>query len=159
MKAFNKANDWFDLWLSKLSDHLDRISLRERIMVITAAIVVVVAIIGSSLWKMHHEANKQQLRLTELKDNLLWMQTNVVSMKTADDLNLSVTDKIQRVSQQQSISVASQQVGTQIQIVAEHQNYSILANFLTQLVQMGLSIEKLELNKDGQQIKLTATVK
>ena len=39
-----------------------------------------------------------------------------------------------------------------------HENYSVLANFLTQLAQMGLSIEKMELNNEAGQIKLTATV-
>ncbi len=159
MKLFNKTHDWFDLWLDKLSENLERISLRERIMVICASIIVVVAIIGASLWKMNQAADFQQSRLTQLKDDLVWMQTNVATMKPADDLNLTTADKIQRVSQQQGISVASQQMGDAMQIIAEHQNYSILANFLTQLAQMGLSIEKLELNKVGEQIKLTANVK
>lgn len=159
MKIFNTTEDWFDVLLDKLNNHLDRMSLREKWMVIVCAIVVIVAIIGGSLWKMHSLAESQQLRLTELKENLVWMQTNVATMKPADDLSLSAVDKIQRISQQQGISVASQQMGEQIQIVAEHQQYSVLANLLTQLAQMGLSIEKLELNKVGEQIKLTATVK
>ena len=62
------------------------------------------------------------------------------------------------MAQQQGLSVASQQVGEQLQIVAQHQNYAVLANFLTQAAQMGVSLEKLELVKDGAQIKLTATV-
>ena len=110
MKLFNKTHDWFDLWLDKLSDNLERISLRERIMVICASIIVVVAIIGASLWKMNQAADFQQSRLTQLKDDLVWMQTNVATMKPADDLNLTTADKIQRVSQQQGISVASQQM-------------------------------------------------
>ncbi len=39
-----------------------------------------------------------------------------------------------------------------------HENYAILANFLTQLVQMGLSIEKMELSSEAGQVKLTASV-
>lgn len=158
MKALDKVQDKFDAWFERVGEYLDRLTLRERIMVIVATVVVVIAVIGASLWKMNSSAQFQQQRLIELKDNLVWMQTNVATMKTTDDLSLTAIDKIQRVSQQQGISVASQQMGEQIQIVAEHQNYSILANFLTQLSQMGLSIEKLELNKVGQQIKLTATV-
>lgn len=158
MKALDKVQDKFDAWFERVGEYLDRLTLRERIMVIVATVVVVIAVIGASLWKMNSSAQFQQQRLIELKDNLVWMQTNAATMKTTDDLSLTAIDKIQRVSQQQGISVASQQMGEQIQIVAEHQNYSILANFLTQLSQMGLSIEKLELNKVGQQIKLTATV-
>ncbi len=38
--------------------------------------------------------------------------------------------------------VASQQNAEQIQLVVSHANYVVLANFLTQLTQNGLSIEK-----------------
>ena len=158
MKAIDKAQDKMTVWVEQVSDYLSRLTLRERIMVVVATTVVVVAGIGSALWFMHGAANMQQKRLNELKDTLVWMQSNVVTMKPASDLSLSAVDKVQRVAQQQGLSVASQQVDGKIQIVAEHANYSILANFLTQLAQMGLSIEKLELNKVGAQIKLTATV-
>ena len=40
-----------------------------------------------------------------------------------------------------------------------HANYVVLANFLTQLTQNGLSIEKMELVSDAGQIKLSASVK
>lgn len=158
MKAIDKAQDKMTVWVEQVSDYLSRLTLRERIMVVVATAVVVVAGIGSALWFMHGAANIQQKRLNELKDTLVWMQSNVVTMKPASDLGLSAVDKVQRVAQQQGLSVASQQVDGKIQVVAEHVNYSILANFLTQLAQMGLSIEKLELNKVGAQIKLTATV-
>ena len=159
MKAFNKLQDRLDLCFEHVAESLAKLSFRERVMVIIAIVLVTVAIIATSLWKMHAAAEYQQKRLNELKDNLVWMQTHVVSMKPADDLILTLSDKIQRVSQQQGFSVASQQVGEQIQLVAEHENYAILANFMTQLVQIGVNIEKMELNKVDQQIKLTATVR
>ena len=65
---------------------------------------------------------------------------------------------MQRIAQQQGLSVASQQMDGKIQLMLSHENYSVLANFLTQLAQMGLSIEKMELNNEAGQIKLTATV-
>ena len=159
MKTFDQIQNKMDLWAESINVYLSRLTLRERILVVFTTILIFVAVIGTSLWKMHAVAEAQQSRLNELKDNLLWMQSNVVRMKPADDLNLSSLDKIQRVSQQQGLTVASQDMDGNIQVVATHQNYSILANFLTQLVQMGLSIEKLELTKVGEQIKLTATVR
>lgn len=107
---------------------------------------------------MHAAANKQQNRVNDLKDTLVWMQSNAVTMKPVDDLQLTAAEKVQRVAQQQGLSVASQQSGEQIQLVAIHANYAILANFLTQLAQMGLSIEKMELISENEQIKLTALV-
>jgi general secretion pathway protein M len=89
---------------------------------------------------------------------MVWMQSNAVTMKPASESQLSLAEKVQRVSQQQGLTVSSQQMGDQLQIVAEHQNYAVLANFITQLAQMGLSIEKMEMVSSNNQIKLTATV-
>ena len=158
MKTSEKLQSSIDQSIEKITDYLDRLSVRERYLVIFTTIFVLVAAIGSALWFMHAAANKQQNRVNDLKDMMVWMQSNAVTMKPADDLQLSAADKVQRVAQQQGLSVASQQAGEQIQIVAAHENYAILANFLTQLAQMGLSLEKVELISEAGQIKLTATV-
>ncbi|MDN5511510.1 type II secretion system protein GspM [Acinetobacter sp.] len=158
MNSSEKLQNSIDQSIERITDYLDRLSVRERYMVIFTTIFVVVAAIGSALWYMHAAANKQQNRVNDLKDMMVWMQSNAVTMKPADDLQLTAADKVQRVAQQQGLSVASQQAGEQIQIVAVHENYAILANFLTQLTQMGLSLEKIELISEAGQIKLTATV-
>jgi general secretion pathway protein M len=158
MKTMESFQNRLDTWSEKMTDNLEKMSARERIMVIFTTICVIVAAVGAALWYTPHAAENQQLRLNEMKDLVVWMQSNVVTMKPADDLALTTADKIQRVAQQQGLSVASQQVGEQFQIVAQHQNYAVLANFLTQIAQMGVSLEKMELVKEGAQIKLTATV-
>ena len=158
MKTLEKFQNQLDQSFEKLNDYLSSLSLRERVLVIAGTIIVVVALIGSAVWKMHQLADDQQKRLNEIKDTLVWMQSNVVTMKSSTDLGLSPAEKIQRVAQQTGISVVTQPSDGKFQITAEHENYSILANFLTQLVQMGLSVEKLELTKAGAAIKLTALV-
>ncbi|TCB55884.1 type II secretion system protein GspM [Acinetobacter terrestris] len=158
MKTSEKLQSSIDQFVERITDYLDRLSMRERYMVIFTTIFVLVAAIGSALWFTHAAANKQQNRVNDLKDMMVWMQSNALTMKPADDLQLTAADKVQRVAQQQGLSVASQQAGEQIQIVAVHENYAILANFLTQLAQMGLSLEKIELISEAGQIKLTATV-
>ena len=158
MKVFDNLQEKTDLFVERINDSLSRLAPRERIMVVVGIIIVIISLIGYGLWKINSAANEQQKRLNEIKDTLVWMQSSVVSMKPANDLGLSATEKVQRVAQQHGLSVAAQETGEQIQIVAEHANYSILANFLTQLAQAGLSIEKLELNKSTGQIKLTAIV-
>lgn len=158
MKWIETFQNQIDIWIDQLQIALSRLSTRERIMVIAASIILIVAGISSGLWKMHSLADDQQKRLSQLKDDLVWMQSNVVTMKASDDVNLTAEEKITRASQQQGISIEVQPIDGKIQIVAIHENYSILANFLTQLAQMGLSIEKLELNKVDQAIKLTASV-
>ena len=147
-----------DQSFEKLSDYLDSLSVRERVMVIFTTVFVIVAAVGSALWYMHQAADTQQKRLNQLKDTIVWMQSNAVTMKPAGDTQLDAAEKVQRVAQQQGLSVASQQMEGKIQLAVMHENYAVLANFLTQLAQMGLSIEKMELNNEAGQIKLTATV-
>ncbi len=127
-------------------------------MVIFTTFFVIVAAVGSALWYMHQAADTQQKRLNQLKDTIVWMQSNAVTMKPAGDTQLDAAEKVQRVAQQQGLSVASQQMEGKIQLAVMHENYAVLANFLTQLAQMGLSIEKMELNNEAGQIKLTATI-
>lgn len=158
MKMLAQLQNRFDQWIEQINQYLDRLTVRERIMVVFTTIFVVVAIIGTSLWKMHSLAEQQQQRLNDLKDLMVWMQSNAVTMKPASELELGQAEKIQRVAQQQGLTVTSQQNGEQLQIIVTHQNYAILANFLTQLAQMGLSIEKMEMVSSEGQIKLTATV-
>ena len=158
MKMITQLQNRFDQWVEQIVQYLDRLTVRERIMVVFTTIFVVVAIVGASLWKMHSLAEQQQQRLNDLKDLMVWMQSNAVTMKPANELELGQSEKIQRVAQQQGLTVTSQQNGEQLQIVVTHQNYAILANFLTQLAQMGLSIQKMEMVSSDGQIKLAATV-
>ncbi|MGB8811392.1 MAG: type II secretion system protein GspM [Acinetobacter calcoaceticus] len=158
MKMITQLQNRFDQWIEQVTQYLDRLTVRERVMVVFTTIFVVVAIVGASLWKMHSLAEQQQKRLNDLKDLMVWMQSNAVTMKPANELELGQSEKIQRVAQQQGLTVTSQQNGEQLQIIVTHQNYAILANFLTQLAQMGLSIEKMEMVSSDRQIKLTATV-
>ena len=159
MKAFTQLQNSLDQKAEALNQYLQSLSVRERVMVVFTTVFLIVVIVGSALWKMHALANQQQKRLNELKDLMVWMQSNAATMKPANDLALCSAEKIERTAQQEGVGGSSQQNGEQIQIVAEHQNYSVLANFLMQLSQMGVSIEKMDMVSNAGQIKLTATVK
>lgn len=158
MKGIEALQNRMDQSFEKLSDYLDSLSVRERVMVIFTTVFVIMAAVGSALWYMHQAADTQQKRLNQLKDTIVWMQSNAVTMKPAGDTQLDAAEKVQRVAQQQGLSVAFQQMEGKIQLAVMHENYAVLANFLTQLAQMGLSIEKMELNNEAGQIKLTATI-
>ncbi|RKG32681.1 type II secretion system protein M [Acinetobacter guerrae] len=158
MNTMTRIQHSLDQKIERIVDALQRMSVRERYMVIFASVLVVVSIISFSLWKMHSLADQQQKRVNDLKDLMVWMQSNAVTMKPASESQLTIAEKVQRVSQQQGLTVSSQQMGEQLQIVAEHQNYAVLANFITQLAKMGVSIEKMEMVSGNNQIKLTATV-
>ena len=159
MKSMENIQTWLDTQFERISEQLDQMTTRERVMVIFTTIFVLVVAIGSAVWFTHRAAEKQLQRLNELKDTLSWMQTNVVRIKPNDGVVQTTAEKIQLVAQQQGLSVGSQQVAQSTVVVAQHENYAVLANFLTQMAQVGLSIEKMQLVKEGAQIKLTATVR
>ncbi|POU25065.1 MULTISPECIES: type II secretion system protein GspM [Acinetobacter] len=158
MKMLNNIQIRLDQRIERITDYLDSLSTRERYMVIFTTIFVIVAAVGSALFYMHRAADTQQKRLNTLKDTLVWMQSNAATMKPAGDLQLDASEKVQRAAQQQGLSVSSQQQEGKILLNVSHENYSVLANFLTQLAQSGLTVEKMELISDAGQIKLTATV-
>jgi|SRR5690606_21774161 len=158
MNMIENLQSKLDQKIERINDYLDNLSVRERYMVIFTSIFVLVAAIGSALFYMHQAADAQQKRLNSLKDTIVWMQSNAATMKPAGDLQLDASEKVQRAAQQQGLSVSSLQQDGKILLNVSHANYSVLANFLTQLAQSGLSIEKMELIEDAGQIKLTATV-
>ena len=91
MKMLAQLQNRFDQWIEQVNQYLDRLTVRERIMVVFTNFVVV-AIIGASLWKMHSLAEQQQQRLNDLKDLMVWMQS-AVTMKPASELELGQAEK------------------------------------------------------------------
>ena len=158
MKALELVQNKLDVLFEGLTENLERMSPRERVMVVFTTLFVLVAGVGSALFYTHKAAENQQKRLNEIKESIVWMQSNVVTIQPSDDLVMTSAEKIQQIAQQQGIAITSQQMGEQIQLSAQHENYAILANLLTQLAQAGLSIEKMQLSKADGQIKLTATI-
>jgi cell division protein FtsL len=151
MQVWTKLQQQLDL-------ALERLSKRERILVISTVILVVVALLASLMWSIHQAATREQNRVNDLKDLMVWMQTNAASMKADQDQQLSAQEKIQRVAQQQGLTLSSTQQGEQIQIVALHAEYAVLANLLTQMANIGLNLKKIQLLEEGSQLKLTAVV-
>ena len=158
MKALELVQNKLDVLFERLTENLERMSPRERVMVVFTTLFVLVVAVGSALFYTHKAAENQQKRLNEIKESIVWMQSNVVTIQPSDDLVMTSAEKIQQIAQQQGIAITSQQMGEQIQLSAQHENYAILANLLTQLAQAGLSIEKMQLSKADGQIKLTATI-
>ncbi|WP_425426764.1 type II secretion system protein GspM [Acinetobacter populi] len=156
---FNGIGERLDAMTVLVQDYLDRLQPRERIAVIILAIFLSVTVLVSLLWFPHQAALKQQQRVTELKDTIHWMQTNAVQLSTESADALTAAEKVQRVAQQQGLSVQSQENQDQIKLSTSHQNYAVLANFLTQLAQQGVSIITLDMQKQPSgEIQLTATL-
>lgn len=158
MSMLSKYTDKMQPQLERLNTWLEQMTLRERVLVITTTIFVLVVAIGSALFFMHRAAEMQTHRLSQLKETMLWMQHHAAQMQADQNTELSSTDKVQRAAQQQNMAVTVQQHGEELRIQASHAQYVALASFLTSLSQMGLTIEKLELNQQAGQIKLSATL-
>ena len=143
----------------RVQNYLEQLQQRERVALVVLTIFLLITILGCLLWFPHQVALKQQQRLTELKDTIHWMQTNAVQLSTESSEAMSMTEKVQHIAQQQGLTVQSQDNQGQMKLTTSHQNYAVLANFLTQLAQQGGSIVSMDMQKqpDGV-IRLTATV-
>lgn len=159
MKVLDQMNQSIENISAKVQNKLNQLPPRDRFALIILSIFLVVTSIGALMWFTHQAALKQEQRVTELKDTITWMQSNVVQFSNQSAELSSTTDKINRLAQQLGISVQMQEQQGQVQFVVSHQNYAVLANFLTQLGQQGVSIISMDMQKQTDaSIRLTAVV-
>ena len=156
---FTALSTRFDQIIEMLQAKLDQLPPRDRFAIIILTIFLTVTAIGLLLWLSHSSADKQQQRLLEMKETIHWMQSNAVKMSNQSGETTTARDKVQRVSQQLGLSVQSQESNNQLKLIVSHQNYAVLANFLTQLAQQGVTIVSLDMQKQPSgEIQLSTTV-
>lgn len=148
-KFIDGLNHSFENNIAKVQDRLAQLPVRDRFALIILVVFLTITLMGSLLWFSHNGALKQQQRVTELKDTITWMQSNAVQFSTQSAVLESVNDKIQRLAQQQGLAVQLQDQQGQTQFVLSHQNYAVLANFLTQLAQQSVSIVSMDMQKQA----------
>lgn len=155
----NALSNRFDQIIEMIQEKLDQLPPRDRFAIIILTIFLTVTAIGLLLWLSHSSADKQQQRLLEMKETIHWMQSNAVKMSNQSGETTTARDKVQRVSQQLGLSVQSQESNNQLKLIVSHQNYAVLANFLTQLAQQGVTIVSLDMQKQPSgEIQLSTTV-
>ena len=155
----NALSNRFDQIIEMIQTKLDQLPPRDRFAIIILTIFLTVTAIGLMLWLSHSSAEKQQQRLVEMKETIHWMQSNAVKMSNQSGETTTARDKVQRVSQQLGLSVQSQESNNQLKLIVSHQNYAVLANFLTQLAQQGVTIVSLDMQKQPSgEIQLSTTV-
>lgn len=157
MADAKQTGGWAQLQ-AQLQSKLEQMQPRERWMLMVMVIFLICTAIGLSLWKVHQLANAEQQRLTDLKAQINYMQQRVVSMKPAGELELSLMEKIQRVAQQSGLTVQAVEKDGQAEISLSHANYAMVAQYMMQLSQLGVTFAQYNLSTQDQQIKLTATV-
>lgn len=156
---FTALSNRFDQIIEMIQAKLDQLPPRDRFAIIILTIFLTVTAIGLLLWLSHSSADKQQQRLLEMKETIHWMQSNAVKMSNQSGETTTARDKVQRVSQQLGLSVQSQESNNQLKLIVSHQNYAVLANFLTQLAQQGVTIVSLDMQKQPSgEIQLSTTV-
>lgn len=156
---FTALSTRFDQIIETIQAKLYQLPPRDRFAIIILTIFLTVTAIGLLLWLSHSSADKQQQRLLEMKETIHWMQSNAVKMSNQSGETTTARDKVQRVSQQLGLSVQSQESNNQLKLIVSHQNYAVLANFLTQLAQQGVTIVSLDMQKQPSgEIQLSTTV-
>ena len=137
----------YDALSSKIEQALAGLQPRDRLALIILTIFLLLTAVLSALWFSHHAAVNQQKRLTDLKDNITWMQGHAVQFSTQANDGATAMDKAQQLAQQAGLILQLQDQQGQIQILTTHQNYAVLAQYLSQLAQQGMSITQVDLQK------------
>ena len=104
-KVFSGISSHMDAVSTKIQNALDQLQPRDRIALIILSIFLGITLIGCALWFSHQAALQQQARVTELKDNINWMQSNAVQFSTQSADGSTAIEKAQRLAQQQGLSI------------------------------------------------------
>ena len=146
--------------LQQRLDHMwSNLGSRDRKALVLMTLFLSVALLGSMLWYPHKAAEKERQRLSDLTSTLDWMQNNATQLPSSPNQDATPLAKVQRIAQQQGLNLQVQDIQGQIKIVVIHQQYAVLANFMTQLGAQGMSIMMMNMQKlaDGK-IQLTMTL-
>lgn len=143
----------------RLENSWSNLGTRDQFALLFMAIFLSIALLGSMLWYPHQAAEKERQRLSDLTSTLEWMQTNAVQLPSNPNQDATPLAKVQRIAQQQGLSPQIQEIQGQIKVIVIHEQYAVLANFMTQLGAQGMSMKMLNMQKlaDGK-IQLTMTL-
>lgn len=155
-KPMQTLSEQFELAYLNVQQRWERLTQREQIALLIMGTFLGLVLLVALVWLPYQAAQKQQQRLTDLKATAQWMQSHVAQLSSTSDQSASLTEKVQRLAQQQGLVLQLQEDQQQIRVSTAHSQYAVLANFLTQLTAQGVSIVSLTLQKqtDGS-IQLT----
>lgn len=143
------VNQWLDQRLQPYRQRYALLPVRDQRALVALGLFLLVFVLGGSMWWMHRTAQKAERHATEQRELLLWMQANAGRVDLRQQTRLSLTEQVQQTAAAQGLQVTQTGTDAQLDVAVSHENFAVLASWLTRLAENGAEIKQLDIQQQN----------
>jgi general secretion pathway protein M len=156
-----KDNAFFmkiDAKINELQVMVSRLPKREQMALLSLSVFLVVAMIGGGGYWLHHKAELIKENADQQRQLLLWMRGQAPYLQATSGPVEPLSTIVQEAAAQQGITITQTETAGRLVVTADHQSFSVLGTWLTNLAQSGIQVDTLAVEQVGGILQLKATL-
>ncbi len=152
---FMKVNDK----ISALQATVNRLPKRDQMALVVLSVFLVVSMIGGGGYWLHHTAGVTKEKADQQRQLLLWMRGQAPYLQATSGPVQPLATIVQEAAAQQGITITQTETAGRLMVTADHQSFSVLGTWLTNLAQSGIQVDTLVVEQQvGGILQLKATL-
>jgi general secretion pathway protein M len=137
--------------MDAIESYLNRLSPRDRVVVIMLAIFVVLSLMSLGALNLHRSAEKAQQQASQEKELLAWLQASTPLLNGAGSNNgMSVLDTVSASAGGSGINMQRfEPDGDSVRVWLEGADFAKVASWLNNLTQQGVKAQEVHFEQDS----------
>jgi len=137
--------------MDAIENYLNRLSPRDRVVVILLAIFVVLSLMSLGALNLHRSAEKAQQQASQEKELLAWLQASTPLLNGAGSNNgMSVLDTVSASAGGSGINMQRfEPDGDSVRVWLEGADFAKVASWLNNLTQQGVKAQEVHFEQDS----------
>jgi general secretion pathway protein M len=137
--------------MDAIENYLNRLSSRDRVVVIMLAIFVVLSLMSLGALNLHRSAEKAQQQASQEKELLAWLQASTPLLNGAGSNNgMSVLDTVSASAGGSGINMQRfEPDGDSVRVWLEGADFAKVASWLNNLTQQGVKAQEVHFEQDS----------
>ncbi|MBP8020733.1 MAG: hypothetical protein RJA86_961 [Pseudomonadota bacterium] len=137
--------------MDAIENYLNRLSPRDRVVVIMLAIFVVLSLMSLGALNLHRSAEKAQQQASQEKELLAWLQASTPLLNGAGSNNgMSVLDTVSASAGGSGINMQRfEPDGDSVRVWLEGADFAKVASWLNNLTQQGVKAQEVHFEQDS----------
>ena len=137
--------------MDAIESYLNRLSPRDRVVVIMLAIFVVLSLMSLGALNLHRSAEKAQQQASQEKELLAWLQASTPLLNGAGSNNgMSVLDTVSASAGGSGINMQRfEPDGDSVRVWLEGADFAKVASWLNNLTQHGVKAQEVHFEQDS----------
>jgi general secretion pathway protein M len=137
--------------MDAIENYLNRLSPRDRVVVISLAIFVVLSLMSLGALNLHRSAEKAQQQASQEKELLAWLQASTPLLNGAGSNNgMSVLDTVSASAGGSGINMQRfEPDGDSVRVWLEGADFAKVASWLNNLTQQGVKAQEVHFEQDS----------